>query len=54
MSCKCEKIVQRYGGRRLIGQTISVHENGDIETFNHSVWIKKKTKLFVLVRAFGT
>ena len=46
-----KKIVQRYGGRRLIGQTISVHEDGDIETFNHSVWITKENKVVCVCKS---
>ena len=38
-----KKIVKKYGGKRLIGHTIKVHEDG-IEAFDHSVWITPEGK----------
>lgn len=40
-----KKIVQKYGGKRLIGQTLKVHEDGAVEAFNHSVWITPENKV---------
>ena len=46
MSCKCEKDSSEIWRKKTYEiKTISVHENGEIETFNHSVWITKENKV---------
>ena len=46
-----KKIVQKYGGKRLIGQTLKVHEDGAVEAFNHSVWITPENKVVDICKA---
>ena len=40
-----KKIVQKHGGKRLIGHTFKVSECGALEAFNHSVWITPENKV---------
>ena len=44
-----KKIVKKYGGKRLIGHTIKVHEDG-IEAFDHSVWITPENKVVCICK----
>ena len=46
-----KKIVQKYGGKRLIGQTLEVHEDGAVEALHHSVWITPENKVVDICKA---
>ena len=43
-------MVKRYGGKRLIGQKVIVHEGGVVELNGHSVWITPENKTVCITK----
>mgnify|MGYP006241852479 FL=1 len=40
-----KKMVNRYGGKRLVGHTVGMHDKDTFETYAHSVWITPENKV---------